>query len=91
MSNTQNATPSVVSNVTPNPTTHVVKQKKHREYCRNSTYTIFHMIVGLFALYLSFRCNKTFDFGSFLAALFCPYLYILYKFATSDSFCGLNN
>jgi hypothetical protein len=56
-----------------------------------SIYSVFHMIVSLFALYLSFKCNDGFDFGSILMACFCPYIYIIYKFATSENFCGIKS
>ena len=54
-------------------------------------YSIFHLIVGFFALYLSFKCNQGFNVGGFLVALFFPWIYILYKFATSPHFCGLRD
>lgn len=50
-------------------------------------YSIFHMIISVFAIYLSFKCNGTFVFFDFLAALLCPYLYIIYRFAVSENFC----
>ena len=49
-------------------------------------YRIFHTILVLFALYLSFKCNKGFDILAFLMAIFFPYIYIIYKFATMG-FC----
>lgn len=52
-------------------------------------YMVFHTIISIFAIYLSFKCNNGFNFGSFLMALFFPHLYIIYKFATSEKFCGL--
>jgi hypothetical protein len=52
-------------------------------------YFIFHIIISFFAIYLSFKCNKGFDFGGLLMALFFPHIYIIYKYATSDDFCGL--
>jgi hypothetical protein len=54
-------------------------------------YSIFHMVVAIFALYLSFKCNKGFDIGAFLMACCCPYIYIIYKFATSEDFCGIKS
>jgi hypothetical protein len=67
--------------------------KIHRVYCHQqhiSIYSVFHMIISVFAIYLSFKCNASFDFLSFVAALCCPYLYILYKFATSEDLCGIS-
>lgn len=52
-------------------------------------YSIFHLVVSVFALYLAFKCNNGFDLGGFLLACCCPYIYIIYKFATSDNFCGI--
>lgn len=52
-------------------------------------YSIFHFIVSIFALYLAFKCNNGFDLGGMLIACCCPYIYIIYKYATSDNFCGI--
>ena len=52
-------------------------------------YSIFHLIVMLFAIYLSFKCNQGFKLVDFLFACFCPVLYILYKAAVSPDFCQL--
>ena len=38
----------------------------------------FHSIFASFALYLSFKLNKGFNIGSFLAASIFPYIYIPY-------------
>jgi hypothetical protein len=54
-----------------------------------SFYSIFHTVVAVFAIYLAFKCNGGFDFGGFLLACCCPYIYIIYKFATSETFCGI--
>jgi hypothetical protein len=60
--------------------------KKYKEEFENNEspkykfFYIFHLIIGLFAIYLSFKCNNGFNLGSFLIALFCPVFYILYKF-----------
>ena len=51
-------------------------------------YSVFHTIMSLVAIYLSFRCNNGFDLGSFLLACCCPYLYIIYILATRGT-CGL--
>jgi hypothetical protein len=50
-------------------------------------YTIAHLIISLFAIYLSWKCNNGFNLLSFLIALFCPYLYIIYALATKGG-CG---
>ncbi len=54
-----------------------------------TVYSVFHLVISVFAIYLSFKCNAGFDFGSFLMACCCPYIYVIYKFATSDTFCGI--
>jgi hypothetical protein len=51
-------------------------------------YVIFHMIMSLIAIYLSWKCNKGFDLTSFIIALIFPYLYIMYIFATNGT-CGI--
>ena len=51
-------------------------------------YSIFHIIMSLIAIYLSFRCNKGFEIGPFLIACCCPYIYIIYILATRGT-CGI--
>jgi hypothetical protein len=48
----------------------------------STSYAIIHLILALFALYLSFKCNHGFNLVSFLAAFCCPYLYVPYILAT---------
>lgn len=45
--------------------------------------SVFHMVMALYAIYLSFKCNEGFHTGAFLLACMCPYVYILYAAATS--------
>ena len=53
-----------------------------------SIYGAIHSFLGLFALYLSFKCNRGFSFGAFVTACCCPHLYIIYILATRGiSFC----
>jgi hypothetical protein len=52
-------------------------------------YSVFHTVVMLFAIYLSFRCNNGFQLVDFLFACCCPVLFILYKAAVSPDFCAL--
>ena len=42
---------------------------------------IFNALVLFFALYISFKCNKGFNFGSILFACCCPVLYVPYRLA----------
>jgi hypothetical protein len=51
-------------------------------------YSVFHSIMALVAIYLSFRCNNGFSLGSFFIALLCPYIYVIYVVATKGT-CGL--
>ena len=53
----------------------------------SSMYSVFHVIIGFFAIFLSFKCNRGFDLPDFLLACCCPVLYILYRFAVSPDFC----
>jgi hypothetical protein len=53
-----------------------------------SLYMISHMIISFFAIYLSWRCNNGFNLMSFLLALICPYLYIIFALATRGG-CGI--
>ena len=49
---------------------------------------IFHVIMALIAIYLSWKCNKGFDLLSFLIAIIFPYIYLIYIFATRGT-CGV--
>jgi hypothetical protein len=51
-------------------------------------FSVFHSIISLVAIYLTFRCNQKFDFGSFIMALLFPYIYIVYILATRGT-CGI--
>jgi hypothetical protein len=65
---------------------HSQEKKSLRPIC--SLYMITHLIVSFFAFYLSYRCNNGFDMLSFLAALFCPYFYIIWALAVKGG-CGM--
>jgi len=50
-------------------------------------YLIFHAILTIYAVYLSYQCNgKQINLLGFLIAIFFPYFYILYK-AGSEGLC----
>ncbi len=53
-----------------------------------SLYMVTHLIISFFAIYLSWRCNNGFKLLPFLAALLCPYLYIIWALATKGG-CGV--
>lgn len=46
------------------------------------TYGTLHFIAFLFAIYLSFKCHGGFNLGSFIVALFCPWIYIIWTLVT---------
>lgn len=71
--------------------TNINKKNKRCLPPYGSFYSIFHIIISLFAIYLSFKCNKGFKPGSFIVALLCPHIYIIYEFAISDNFCGIKS
>jgi len=52
-------------------------------------YSVFHTVISLFAIYLSFKCNKGLNFPDLIVAILCPVLYVLYRTAVSDDLCGL--
>lgn len=54
-------------------------------------YAVFHFMVSIFAIYLSFKCNNKLDILSLGAAIIFPYFYILYQYAVSPNFCSLKN
>jgi hypothetical protein len=57
---------------------------------KQSIFMVFHSIMALFAIYLSWKCNgEKFDLVSFLIAIFVPYLYVIYILATKGT-CSNN-
>lgn len=57
-------------------------------YMGRMIYSIFHMIMSLVAIYLSWKCNNGFNWLSFIGALFFPYIYIIFTLATKGT-CGI--
>ena len=53
-----------------------------------SLYSITHIIISFFAIYLSWRCNNGFNLMAFAIALVCPYVYIIWAIATRGG-CGI--
>ena len=70
------------------PKEKVIISRRDEECIAGELYTVFHTIMSIIAIYLSFRCNKKFDLGSFISAFCCPYLYIIYSVATKGT-CGI--
>lgn len=51
-------------------------------------YTVFHVILTIVALYLSYRCNGGLNWIHAIFALFCPLIYILVMIASRGT-CGI--
>lgn len=48
---------------------------------------LFHFIMGVFSIYLSFKCNKGLNlFSLFLAYIFSPF-YVIYQLAVNFKKC----
>lgn len=57
-----------------------------KNHSNKAIYSIFHILMSFVAIYLSFRCNDNhFNAASFVVALCCPYLYIIYTLATKGT------
>jgi hypothetical protein len=58
-------------------------ENKHKfNFYRNCT--IMHLLLSMFALYISFSCNNGVDPLHITAALVLPYVYIPYMLATQQ-------
>lgn len=66
---------------------HINKPDKENNSQIKQLYGVIHTLAFLYAIYLSFKCEKQFHFGSFLVACCCPYVYIIYIFATRNNMC----
>ena len=54
----------------------------------NFLISLFWTLLSLYAIYLSFKCNKgSFNIGHFLAALFFAPFYVIYQFANNFEDC----
>jgi hypothetical protein len=51
-------------------------------------YSIFHSIMTFISVYLAYRCNNGFEWGSFIVSLFFPYIYIIYTLSSRGT-CGV--
>ena len=50
--------------------------------------SLFWTLLSLYAIYLSFKCNKGgFNIGNFLVALFFAPFYVIYQFANNFEDC----
>lgn len=52
-----------------------------------TVYGILYLLMWIFALYLSFRCNNGFDFLHFCCAYYYAPCYVLYALATHYNVC----
>ena len=77
-------TPSSSMTVSDNNTMISINKSTFEQYCSTprAIYSVFHTIMFLIAIFLSFRCNRGFSLGSFLVACFCPPIYIFYILIT---------
>ena len=51
-------------------------------------YAFLHFFIGIFALYVSFKCNRGLDMPHIAAACCCPHIYLIYIAATKGfDFC----
>uniref|UniRef100_A0A6C0H748 Uncharacterized protein n=1 Tax=viral metagenome TaxID=1070528 RepID=A0A6C0H748_9ZZZZ len=55
----------------------------------NINYYIFHCIMSIIAVFLAVTCNKELNIISLIAALFFPYLYIIYSLIYHKGICCL--
>lgn len=53
-----------------------------------SVYGIIHFLAFLFAIYLVFKCNNGISFLQLLAAICCPWIYIIYILVTRHGICS---
>jgi hypothetical protein len=71
---------------------YIPRKSENFESEGDATYSLLINLISWivlgFAVYLSFRCNKGFNLGGFLVALFFSPIYIIYHLATSK-LCGL--
>ena len=64
--------------------------KEPPQKCENKIFknilTIAHFLIMFYAVYLNFKCNNGFNFGTFLVAIFLPEFYILWVIVV-EKFC----
>lgn len=63
---------------------------KKNKYYYVGTYLVIHLIVFIFAIYLSFKCHGGFEIISFLVAFFCPWIYVIYALVFKWNKCFKN-
>lgn len=50
-------------------------------------YSIFHLVLGIISIYLSFKCNEGFKLLNILIAFFTAPIYILYQLINNFKKC----
>jgi hypothetical protein len=60
-------------------------EEKPQESFVGTIYLIFHNIIAIVALYISFRCNMRFDLLHVLCAIIIPVPYLIYMVAIHNS------
>ena len=55
------------------------EDKKNTIFSGKSIYNIIFYIITIYAMYLSYTCNKGFDFVEFITACCCGPCYVVYK------------
>ena len=53
-------------------------KKEEKPSTGKYVYSVFHTVMSIIAIFLSYRCNGCFQWIPFLVALCCPYAYIIY-------------
>ena len=85
--------PNTVYSEVSQPLPNTFYSEVSQEHCKQSSvgrqiFSIFHSLMAIIAIYMSYRCNNGFHLGSFLIACTCPYIYIMYMVATRGT-CGI--
>ena len=61
--------------------------KSKMSFIFSSAYKIFHTLLAFLSIYLSFRCNGGFKWGSVILSIVFPQIYILYSLAVHNGLC----
>jgi hypothetical protein len=67
------------------------KKTKYNSYSIGLSvfFFIFYLILIIFAIHLSLKCNGGFDFPSMMVAVFFPWIYIIYYLIAKNNKCAL--
>ena len=83
--------PIIIENDNTKITTNITESPIQENNNNNgkSIYAVFHTIISILAVYLSFRCNQNINYISILIALFFPYIYIIYSVIMHNGICKI--